>query len=319
MRWASGLQPNFSTRVPVLCSELFQPQPPPDSPARELLRVPQASRLLDHESSMAELTQPPLQGRTIVVTRSRDQASALSSQLRALGAHVIEIPTIAIVPPHSYEPLDTALRELGTYDWLIVTSANTARVLDERTRSLGLQLSAQPRTIVVGPATAAAMEQAGFRVDLMPQPAIAESIAVALEPQAAGKRVLIARAEVARDLLPAALIAAGARVTIVDAYRTVVAEGADQLLAAVFGTASGRKVDALTFTSSSTVKNLWALLGQAGLDWPATARVLSIGPVTSGTLREHGIEPSLEATRHDVEGLVAVVLQSLAQSSRHLA
>jgi uroporphyrinogen-III synthase len=261
---------------------------------------------------MAQLTHPPLEGRTLVVTRSRDQASALSSQLRALGAHVIEIPTIAIVPPHSYEPLDAALRELDTYDWLIVTSANTARVLDERTRSLALRPSTQPRTVAVGQATAAALEQAGVHVDLVPQPAIAESIVAAIEHQVAGKRVLLARAEVARDLIPTALTAAGAHVTIVDAYRTVLAEASEQLVAATFSPSAQRKVDALTFTSSSTVKNLYALLRQANLEWPATAKVLSIGPVTSSTLREHGIEPSLEATQHDVEGLVQVVLQALS-------
>jgi uroporphyrinogen-III synthase len=149
-------------------------------------------------------------------------------------------------------------------------------------------------------------------------PAVAESIAAALAGKVAGQRVLLARAEVARDVLPEALQAAGAQVTIVAAYRTVLAEGSAELVAAVFGSPNGEvwgarqvRIDALTFTSSSTVKNLFTLLQSAGLAWPAECRVFSIGPVTSGTLREHGIEPYLEATQHDVEGLVAAVLAGL--------
>jgi len=257
----------------------------------------------------------PLAGRTIVVTRSREQASDLTRRLRALGASVIEIPAIAIVPPLSYDPLDQALRTVHTYDWLIVTSANTARVLEERRLALGLTFERLPRTVAVGRATAAALEQFGLRVDLVPMPAVAESIAAALQDKVAGQRVLLARAEVARDVLPEALEAAGAQVTIVAAYRTVLAEGSAELVSTVFGShtnvSSARHIDALTFTSSSTVKNLFALLQSAGLLWPAGCRVFSIGPVTSGTLREYGIEPTSEATQHDVEGLVAAVLSGL--------
>lgn len=263
---------------------------------------------------------PPLAGRTIVVTRSREQASALSRQLRDLGAEVIEIPTIAIEPPRSWEPLDAALRELGSYAWLIVTSANTARVLGERLHALGMRLAAQPRTVAVGQATAAALERVGFRVDLVPAPAVAESIVAAIKDKVAGQRVLLVRAEVARDLIPLALKSAGAAVTIVDAYRTVLAADSTTLVTEVFGDAgSGQRdvlrLDALTFTSSSTVRNLAALLCNAGLAWPAGIQVFSVGPVTSSTLREHGIEPSAEAERHDVEGLVQVVLRGLLRES----
>ena len=115
-----------------------------------------------------------------MVTRSREQASSLSAQLRSLGATVLEIPTIAIVPPRSFEPLDAALRELASYDWLIVTSANTARVLAERIVALSLDVTGQPKTVSVGPSTAAALFAAGLRVDLVPEPAVAESIVAAL-------------------------------------------------------------------------------------------------------------------------------------------
>jgi uroporphyrinogen-III synthase len=267
---------------------------------------------------MIDPAHAPLAGRTIVVTRSREQASALTRRLRALGAVVIEIPAIAIVPPKSWEPLDAALRELPTYDWLVVTSANTARILGERVRLLGLKLATQPRTVAVGWATAAALGEAGFRVDLVPESAVAESLVAAIETQVRGQRVLLVRAEVARDLLPRALDAAGAEVTLVDAYRTVLSEESAALVSATFGGAAGdggsaAPLDALTFTSSSTARNLFELLQKAGVTWPASAMVFSIGPITSGTLRELGVEPDLEATQHDVEGLVDIVLRGLGR------
>ena len=273
----------------------------------------------------AESRNRPLEGRTIVVTRSREQASALSLRLTALGANVIEIPTIAIIPPRSYDALDRALQELSSYDWLLVTSVNTVSVLLERLEVLGLSVEGQPRTVAVGPSTAAALEKAGFRVDLVPQPAVAESVLAELGDKVQGRRVLLVRAEVARDLLPEGLRQAGAMVTIADAYRTVTADSVGRV-ADIFGArasdhgnrkdanfeASNVQVDALTFTSSSTVKNLVSLLQQAQAEWPNEARVFSIGPLTSASLREFGVEPDREATQHDVEGLVAAVLAGLA-------
>ncbi len=266
---------------------------------------------------MSDENPTPLAGRTVVVTRSREQASALSEGLRALGANVIEIPTIALMPPQSYAPLYAALAELHAYDWLLVTSANTARVIGERRQALGLVFSHQPQTVAVGGATAAALEQVGLRVDLVPQSAVAESIVAAIRDQVRGQKVLLIRAEVARDLLPVALEQAGAQVTIVDAYRTVLAEESVALVSATFGPPDQQlspqpsRVDALTFTSSSTVSNLAALLQEAGVAWPTSAKVFSIGPITSRTLRERGIEPCLEAAQHDVEGLIQVVLRGL--------
>jgi uroporphyrinogen-III synthase len=248
----------------------------------------------------------PLGGRNVVVTRSREQASSLSQQLRALGATVIEIPTIAILPPASFEPLDQALREFATYDCLIVTSANTARVIGERRAALSLDLARQPRTVAVGPATAAALEAIGLRVDLVPQPSIAESVVAALKDQVKDQRVLLARAEVARDVLPLALQKAGAHVSVVDAYRTVLAEDSAALVAEVFS--EGAQLDALTFTSSSTVKNLHALLELAGASWPTRAKIFSIGPITSATLREFGRVPDYEAAQHDIPGLLKLLL-----------
>ena len=220
------------------------------------------------------------------------------------------MPTVALEPPTTWEPLDTALRSLATYDWLIVTSANTARVLGERLELHGLTPNSQPRTVAVGPATARALEQVGLRVDLVPEPAVAESLVNAIRGKVRGQRVLLARAAVARNLIPDALTQAGAEVTVVEAYRTVLAQDSQALLLAAFGSAEV-KVDALTFTSSSTVTNLVTLLETAGLAWPQ-ARIFSIGPITSETLRAAGVTPDGEAAHHDVDGLVEAVVRGLA-------
>ncbi len=249
------------------------------------------------------------------MTRSRDQASSLSERLCALGASVVEIPTIAILPPLSYAPLDAALASLAGFDWLVVTSANTARVLSERLAANALRLDRQPQTVAVGPSTAAALRTLGWRVDLVPEPAVAESVVAALQGKVGRRRVLLARAQVARDLIPEALGEAGAEVTVVDAYRTVLAEDSAPLVRALFGAESLRTIDALTFTSSSTAKNFAALLEMTGLQWPEAPHVLSIGPVTSATLRGLGVEPKAEAAQHDVEGLVRCAVAVLADRS----
>jgi uroporphyrinogen-III synthase len=258
------------------------------------------------------VSQLPLAGQTIVVTRARQQASRLRNELEARGASVIELPTIEIVPPDSYEPLDAALRDLRRYQWLIVTSANTARALSERLALLGVEFSSVSgiRVVAVGAATAAALQEAGFRVDLVPPRYVAESVVDLLRDQVGGMRVLLARAAMARDVIPDELRRLGAMVDVVDAYRTIVPEGSAALVREVFGKA--RPPDAVTFTSSSTATNFFHLFREAGFSAvPAGVRALSIGPITSATLRELGWEPAAEAERHDVDGLIRAVVRSL--------
>ncbi len=262
----------------------------------------------------------PLQGRRIVVTRAREQSSTLSAGLRALGAEVLEVPTLQFAPPLSYEPLDAALGRLGIYDVLLVTSANTARVLAERLAALRQppRLDAspgpaerQPFTAAVGPSTAEALRAAGLRVDLEAAPSVAESILRELAPSAAGKRMLLPRAAVARDILPDGLRAAGATVDVVEAYRTVLAEDSRALVGELFRE-DALPVDAVTFTSSSTVDHLVALLPpEASAHALAGAKLLSIGPITSERLRWHGLTPAGEAAVHDVQGLIDTVLRAL--------
>ena len=255
----------------------------------------------------------PLAGRTLVITRSRAQASTLVDSLAGLGARVIEIPTIAIAPPVDYAALDNALGRLDSYDWLLVTSANTARVIGDRLTLLAERR--QPTRVgAVGRATADALVTVGLRVDLVPQPFVAEAMIAALKHEVAGKRILLARAAVAREVLPDGLREAGAEVDIVDAYRTILPEDSLELLRQAF--ASGAPPNGITFTSSSTVTNFLALLNAAGLERPAGLPAFSIGPITSATLRAHDWEPAAEAREHDIAGLVDVVLATLRPSPR---
>jgi uroporphyrinogen-III synthase len=261
----------------------------------------------------------PLAGKTIVVTRARQQASRLRRELEALGARVIELPTIEIVPPDSYAPLDAALRNLQQYQWLIVTSANTVRVLRERATAMGLTVDAfaSVRCAAVGSATVEALREFGVRVDLVPEKYVAESLVAAMRDCVSGSRILLTRAAVARDVIPYELRRLGALVDVADAYRTVVPEESAVLMREVFcpphtshpSEQGARFPDAVTFTSSSTVANFFRSLQEAGLHRvPDGVQAISIGPIASATLREFGWEPSAEADPHDVAGLVAAVL-----------
>lgn len=250
----------------------------------------------------------PLQNRRILITRTREQSSALAAILLTYGASVEEIPTIRIELPDSYAPLDAALAALADYDTLILTSANAARVVAQR---LTLPCPAQPFTVAIGPATAHAIRAAGLRVDLQPLPAIAESVVRDLAPNAQGKHILLARAEQARDLIPNALRSAGAVVDVVATYRTVLAEDSAPLLRSAFN----KPVDAVAFTSSSTVHNFFTLLGpEAALLALSGTACCSIGPVTSATLRSHGVRTLVESEQHDVPGLAATIAAHFARS-----
>ena len=259
----------------------------------------------------------PLAGKRIVVTRARSQASSLVAALSELGAEVIELPTIETVPLESYEALDEALRNIARYQWLIVTSTNTVKVLAERLKTLGAATSvfAGLRRVAIGSATARAMRERGIEVDVIPEQYVAESLVEALGVQVSGSRILLARAKVARDVIPDELTRHGAVVDVVDAYKTVIPEGAMERLREVFSDPS-RLPDAVTFTSSSTVKNFFALWREAGFDGiPKGIVALSIGPITSETLRECDWEPAYEAERHDAEGLVDAVIQNFAEAT----
>src|SRR5271157_5791471 len=205
----------------------------------------------------------PLAGTRILVGRARHQAGSLSASLRSLGASVIEIPFIEIRKPQSYRPLDDALKNIASYDWLILTSANGVEAMWERLRKLRiarrnlkhLQIAA------IGPATKKAIVKHGLKVKMVPEEYVAESVVKGLRDKVNGKRVALIRAKVARDIIPEALRSAGAQVDVIEAYETVAPDKSRARLRALMKSAS-RRPHIVTFTSSSSVRNFVELLGK---------------------------------------------------------
>ena len=243
----------------------------------------------------------PLAGRRVLVTRSAHQAGKLSEALRALGAEPVEVPVLEICPPLNIAPLNEALRQIDAYDWLILTSANTVRSI---AWGSVLDRMSQLRVAAVGEATAAAAKAAGLPVTVVPKTYVAEALVEQITASIAGQRVLLACAEITRDVIPDALRAAGAQVDVVEAYRNVMPEAAPRLLRE----ALENGIDAATFTSSSSVTHLADAARTARIAFPfAGVPAISIGPITSKTLRELGWEPEAEADRHDIPGLIAAL------------
>jgi uroporphyrinogen-III synthase len=251
----------------------------------------------------------------VLVSRAKKQAGALSSALRKLGCQVIAIPFIEIRKPSSYQPLDSALQNLTTYDWLILTSVNGVEALFERMARKRLNASALAHLTIaaIGPATKNAIEEHGLRVTVTPKKYLAESVVAALHRRVKGKRVLLVRAKVARDVIPRELRKAGAEVDVVEAYQTVAPKSSGNRLRAILS--KSRKPHAITFTSSSTVRNFVRLLGlrnaRTALRKSALHRgvhTASIGPVTSATLREFGLPVDIEAREYTIPGLVAAIV-----------
>jgi uroporphyrinogen-III synthase len=254
-----------------------------------------------------------LRGIRVLVGRARHQASALSTELRKLGATVIQIPFIEIRKPRSFKRLDFALTNLATYDWLILTSVNGVEAMWERLARLRLTRAAvrHLRIAAIGPATKKAIEQRGGKVNVVPEEYVAESVVRSLQRQVKGKRVLLVRARVARDVIPRKLRHAGAKVDVVEAYETVVPDSSRPRLRTLLGNPRQRP-HLVTFTSSSTVRNFVALLDshKTNLDG---IRLASIGPVTSSTLRELGLHVDVEAKEFTIPGLVHAIWHAMAE------
>ena len=259
----------------------------------------------------------PLAGTRILVGRARHQAGSLSTSLRGLGAAVIEIPFIEIRKPQSYQPLDDALKNIKNYDWLILTSVNGVEAMWERVRKLRitrrhlkhLQIAA------IGPATKAAIVKHSLKVKMVPEEYVAESVVKRLRDKVNGKRVVLIRAKVARDLIPEELRASGAQVDVIEAYETMVPEKSGARLRALMKSAA-RRPHIVTFTSSSTAKNFAELLGNFKAGSFKGVQFASIGPVTSATLRELQIPVAIEAREFTMGGLIrAIVLARYAEPS----
>ncbi len=253
----------------------------------------------------------PLNGLRVVVGRARPQASALSSVLQQQGAEVIEIPFIEIRGPKSFAPMDKALRNLKLYDWLIFTSVNGVDAVCDRLKELQLALPTHPKIAVIGPATRKRAEDLGLRVDIVPKQYVAESVVESLRRRVKGKRILLARAKVARDIIPAELRKLGAHVDVVEAYETIVPESSRKKLNSIMRVGN-RTPDVITFTSSSTVKNFVALLDDR-IEISERVKFASIGPVTSRTLRESALRVDIEAAEYTIPGLVAAIIDAVAR------
>jgi uroporphyrinogen-III synthase len=254
-----------------------------------------------------------LAGKRILITRARHQAGRLAEALEAQGAEVLRLPTIEIIPPETYAHLDAVLEVISGFDWLIVTSANGAAALANRMQFLRMPLERWKHLQVaaIGPATAVALGRIGLKVSAMPEEYVAEAVVAMLKEKIVGKRVLLARAAVARDVIPEQLRQYGADIHVVEAYRTVIPQDSIAQVRELFG--EGKPLpDAVTFTSSSTVNNFFALLAAAKVELPKGLRAVSIGPVTTRTLRHHDSEPAREAIEYDIPGVVRACISLLA-------
>lgn len=256
----------------------------------------------------------------VLVTRSRRQSSELATQLEALGLEPVLVPAIEIVAPSSFGALDRALANLGSFDWMIFTSTNAVAALQGRMESAAQEIGQEidrgkTRVAAIGSSTAGALEAVGLAPELIPKQAVAESLAEALlpyarKPDGTPARFLLIRAEEGRDVVPEALRGAGAEITIAPAYRTVVPQGSVDAIRELFDDATSQ-IAAATFTSSSTARNLLALCEAAGVMLPRSVLRVSIGPITSETLRSLGYPPHAEALEASVAALARAVREAV--------
>ena len=277
--------------------------------AREEVKAPAlivVGEVARRREQLGWLERRPLHGRRVVVTRARAQASGLAHTLRELGAEVVELPAIRIEPRIDSPQVRKAVEQLGDYSLVCLTSPNGVRLLFEAMEKVGRDARALAGATVaaIGPGTARALAERGIAADVVPERFVAEALVEALAGvEVEGRRVLVARAAEARDVLPDALHDRGGEVDVVALYETVrETPDEDEIEAA-------QSADYVTFTSSSTVTNLVEALGDR---FPRGARVVSIGPVTSEAARAAGLQVDVEADRHDIDGLLAALLADAA-------
>ena len=274
----------------------------------------------------------PLKGRRILITRTQEQAGTFSSQLSALGAIPIEFPTIQIVAPDDWKPLDNVLKRLcesDWYDWVIFTSANGVQIFFERLITLGYSVKSigNVRIAAIGPATALILAKYEARVDLVPTTYIAEAVAAELIEDVrklgeslVGKRVLLARAAEARNILIQELQHVGIEVDVVAAYRTIGIDKEDERGQIILRQLQADELDIITFTSSSTVRNFMQRLIEYDAKFTETfigrvaefdrPKIACIGPITSQTARECGLKVHIEAQVYTVAGLLDAIIRN---------
>ena len=251
-----------------------------------------------------------LSGRRVVITRARSQAGAFARALEALGGEVVEFPTIEILPPKSYDLLDRAIQKIENYHWIIFTSVNGVDFFLARLKGLRRDIGELKRIKIaaIGPETARGLESAGLHPDLVPPEFRAEAILEKLKPEEMrGKRVLLPRAAEARDVLPKTLREWGAEVDVIEAYRTVVAKSDARWLQELL---RQKKIDMITFTSSSTVANFAAFFPADDIEGLLSgAAVACIGPITQKTAEELGIRVDVVSQDYTIPGLTRAIAE----------
>lgn len=252
----------------------------------------------------------PLFGKRVVVTRSRDQASVFADMLIDLGATTIEFPAIDVVPPDSWDELDSAIGKIETYHWVLFTSANAVKYFMDRLRGLGkdLRMLKGVNICAVGPKTAEALEQYGLRADLVPEEFKAEGVLAALGGvKVKGRKFLIPRAKKAREIIPDKLREQGAEVTVATAYQNVRPASDADRIRKLF---EEKKIAAVTFTSSSTVHNFVEILGQKGYKTLLEGVIVAcIGPVTAKTAEEYGMKADIMPQEYTIPALVDAMVE----------
>lgn len=252
----------------------------------------------------------PLAGKNILITRAREQSGDFSTQLKKLGAGVIEFPTIEVVPPRHWKELDRAIDQLKSYDWILFTSANGVNFFWQRLEERGESplLPSSLKVCAIGPATADQLKRNGVFVHYVPKEFIAESILEGLKKsRMEGKRVLLARAKKARDILPKGLRKLGAEVDVVEVYRTVRPKGGSKKLRKLL--AEG-KIDVITFTSSSTVNHFADLLKKEDIKKLLMGIAIAcIGPVTARTAKERGLKVRIQPKQYTIPALTRAIAE----------
>ncbi len=251
-----------------------------------------------------------LTGKKILITRTREQSGDFSTQLKKMGAEVIEFPTIETVPPTRWKELDQAIDQLKSYNWIIFTSANGVNFFWQRLKERGKapRLPSSLKVCAIGPATADQLKRKGISVHYVPKEFIAESILEGFKNvRMEGKRILLARAKKARDILPKGLRKMGAEVDVVEVYRTVRPKGGSKKMKKLL---TEKKIDVITFTSSSTVNHFADLLKKEDLKKLVKGIAIAcIGPVTARTAKEWGLKVRIQPKQFTIPALTRAIAE----------
>jgi len=250
-----------------------------------------------------------VRGKRILITRAREQSGEFATLLKKTGAEVMELPTIEILPPFSWKELDRVLPRLRSYDWLIFTSANGVHFFWQRLREKGkIRLPSSMKVCAIGPATAKQLKEKKISVDYMPKEFIAESLLDGFQKKfIKEKRILLARAKKARDILPKGLRKMGAKVDVVEVYRTVKPKGGSKRLRQLL---TDGKIDVITFTSSSTVNHFADLLKKEDLKKRLKGIAIAcIGPVTAKTAKEWGMKVQIQPKPYTIPALTRAIVE----------